>query len=139
LSFTIDQGNGRQPQKRSQLVLDRETGQVMRWEPFSSLTRGRQIRSVLRFAHTGEVAGIPGRTIALLATTGGTMLVWTGLALAWRRLRAWQTQNQVRKGVQVENRSQTHGVAKSSCFPDTLRAALDRQLQVRQSEGWDER
>jgi uncharacterized iron-regulated membrane protein len=89
LTFTIDLGNGGQPHKRAQLVLDRKTGEVARWEPFSSYTRGRQLRTLLRFAHTGEVAGIFGQTIAGLASAGSAVLVWTGLALAWRRFRAW--------------------------------------------------
>ena len=50
---------------------------------------GRQLRSILRFAHTGEVAGIAGQTIAGLVSTGGAVLVITGLALAIRRFRAW--------------------------------------------------
>ena len=90
LAFTIDQGNGGQPQKRAQLVLNRATGEVVRWEPFSSMTLGRRLRTVLRFAHTGEVVGIIGQTIAGLVSAGGAVLVYTGLALAWRRLRAWQ-------------------------------------------------
>jgi uncharacterized iron-regulated membrane protein len=61
----------------------------VRWEPFSSYTKGRQLRSFLRFAHTGEVAGIIGQTIAGLASLGGVFLVYTGLALAWRRFREW--------------------------------------------------
>lgn len=89
LTFTIDEGDGGQPQKRAQLTLDRKSGEVVRWEPFSSLTKGRQLRSFLRFAHTGEVAGIIGQTIAGLASLGGVFLVYTGLALSWRRFRAW--------------------------------------------------
>ena len=89
LTFNIDRGNGGQPQKRGQLVLDRTKGEVLRWEPFSSYTRGRQLRSILRFAHTGEVLGIPGQTIAGLVSTGGAVLVLTGLALAVRRLFSW--------------------------------------------------
>ncbi len=89
LTFNIDRGNGGQPQKRAQLVLDRATGEVVKWEPFSANTRGRQLRSILRFAHTGEVAGIIGQTIAGLVSMGGAMLVVTGLALAIRRFRAW--------------------------------------------------
>ncbi|HKQ72189.1 MAG TPA: PepSY-associated TM helix domain-containing protein [Blastocatellia bacterium] len=89
LIFTIDQGNGGQPQKRSQLTLDRETGEVVRWEPFSSYTTGRKLRSFLRFAHTGEVAGVAGQTIAGLASLGGVFLFWTGISLALRRFRAW--------------------------------------------------
>ncbi|HET7112964.1 MAG TPA: PepSY-associated TM helix domain-containing protein [Pyrinomonadaceae bacterium] len=89
LTFNIDSGTGGQPQKRGQLVLDRATGAVTRWEPFSSYTRGRQLRSILRFAHTGEVAGILGQTIAAIVSLGGAMLAFTGLALALRRSYSW--------------------------------------------------
>jgi uncharacterized iron-regulated membrane protein len=89
LTFNIDRANGGQPQKRAQLVVDRTTGEVVRWEPFSSYTRGRQLRSILRFAHTGEVVGVVGQTIAGLVSIGGAFLVVTGLALAIRRLRTW--------------------------------------------------
>jgi uncharacterized iron-regulated membrane protein len=91
VTFTIDRGDGGQPQKRAQLTLDRATGEVVRWEPFESYTAGRRLRSYLRFAHTGEVLGVFGQTIAGLASLGGTVLVYTGLALAWRRLRAWKS------------------------------------------------
>ena len=90
LTFNIDRGNGGQPQKRAQLVLDRATNNVVRWEPFSTYTRGRQLRSILRFAHTGEVIGVAGQTIAALVSTGGAVLVITGLALAFRRLLGWR-------------------------------------------------
>ena len=89
LTFNIDRGTGGQPQKRAQLVLDRATGEIVRWEPFSSYTRGRQLRSILRFAHTGEVLGIAGQTIAGVVSLGGAVLVATGLGLAWRRFYAW--------------------------------------------------
>jgi uncharacterized iron-regulated membrane protein len=91
LTFNIDRGNGGQPQKRAQLVLDRSTNNVVRWEPFSTYTRGRQLRSILRFAHTGEVIGMTGQTIAALVSTGGAILVVTGLALAIRRLLGWRS------------------------------------------------
>jgi len=92
LTFTLDQGNGGQPHKRAQLVLDGKTGNVVRWEPFSSYSTGRRLRAILRFAHTGEVAGVFGQTLAGLVSLGGVFLVWTGLALAWRRFRAWRAQ-----------------------------------------------
>jgi uncharacterized iron-regulated membrane protein len=97
VSFTIDTGNGGQPQKRSQLTLDRKTGDVVRWEPFSSFTAGRRARSWLRFAHTGEAAGIIGQTIAGLVSAGGAVLVWTGLSLSWRRFRLWRAKGRGNK------------------------------------------
>lgn len=89
VAFTIDQGDGGQPQKRAQLVLDPETGEEVRWETFADNSPGRRARSILRFAHTGEVAGLLGQTIAGLVSAGAVVLVWTGVALAWRRLMAW--------------------------------------------------
>ena len=91
LTFNIDRGYAGQPQKRAQLVLDRNSGEVVKWEPFSSLSSGRQLRSILRFAHTGEVLGIPGQTIAGIVSLGGAFLVFTGLALSIRRLYSWWT------------------------------------------------
>jgi uncharacterized iron-regulated membrane protein len=87
--FAIDKGDGGQPQHRSTLTLDRATGEVVSYESFADQSLGRRLRSISRFAHTGEVLGIPGQTIAGLATAGSVVLVWTGLALAWCRLRVW--------------------------------------------------
>lgn len=89
VTFAIDRGNGGQPQLRAQLTLDRATGEVVRWEPYSNNSLGRRMRSWLRFAHTGEVYGLTGQTIAALASAGGALLVYTGLSLALRRMFAW--------------------------------------------------
>ena len=88
VAFAIDRGDGGQPQLRSTLTLDR-TGAVVSYDTFASQTPARRLRSVMRFAHTGEVLGLPGQTIAGIATAGSVVLVWTGIALALRRGRAW--------------------------------------------------
>jgi len=90
LVFTIDTGTGGQPHKRGTLTLDRATGDVVSWEPFASATPGRRARMILRFAHTGEVLGLTGQTIAGLVSAGGALLVYTGLALSLRRFLAWR-------------------------------------------------
>ena len=87
--FAIDTGDGGQPHLRSTLTLDPRSGSVVSHETFSDLTLGRRIRNTMRFAHTGEVLGIPGQTIAGIVSAGGAVLVWTGLALAFRRFRSW--------------------------------------------------
>jgi uncharacterized iron-regulated membrane protein len=87
--FTIDQGNGSQPQKRGTLTLDAKTGEITKWEPFAASSTGRKLRTILRFAHTGEVLGIFGQTIAGIVSAVGAVLVYTGLALSFRRFRAW--------------------------------------------------
>jgi len=88
LTFAIDRGDGGQPHVRSTLTVDRNSGMI-RYETFADQKLGARLRSLSRFAHTGEVLGVPGQTIAGLASAGASVLVCTGLALAFRRLRAW--------------------------------------------------
>lgn len=84
--IAIDAGNGGQPQMRHTLTLDTATGDVVAYAPFSSQTTGQKARSWIRFLHTGEALGIVGQTIAGLVSLTSIIMVWTGLALAWRRL-----------------------------------------------------
>jgi uncharacterized iron-regulated membrane protein len=85
MTFTIYRGHRGRPDLRGQLTLDRESGQITRWEPYSSQSPGQRLRSWPRWVHTGEAGGLLGQTVAGLASAGGAMLVWTGLSLAWRR------------------------------------------------------
>jgi uncharacterized iron-regulated membrane protein len=89
-AFTIDTwAAARQPSTRSQLVVGRD-GQIVRFEPYASQSRGAKVRGWLRFLHTGEAFGAVGQTIAGLASAGAVMLAWTGVTLALRRLAAWR-------------------------------------------------
>jgi len=90
LTFTIDDGGPGQPQFRGTLTVDRATGAATKWEGFEAGTAGRKLRTLLRFAHTGEVAGLPGQLIAGLASLGAVVLGYTGLALSLRRFAAWR-------------------------------------------------
>ena len=74
----------------------REVEQTATWETFDALTAGRRARSISRFLHTGEVLGLAGQTIAGLVSLGGVFLTWTGLALTWRRFRAWRARREER-------------------------------------------
>jgi uncharacterized iron-regulated membrane protein len=82
----IDEGNGGQPHLRHTLTLDASTGAVASYAPFSSQTTGQKARSWIRFLHTGEALGLVGQTIAGLVSFTSVLMVWTGLALAYRRL-----------------------------------------------------
>jgi uncharacterized iron-regulated membrane protein len=99
VNVAIDRGDGGQPQLRSTLTLDR-AGAVVRYETFADQGPGRQLRSLMRFAHTGEVLGLPGQTIAGVASAGAVVLVWTGIALALRRGRAWLSRRRARAAVE---------------------------------------
>jgi uncharacterized iron-regulated membrane protein len=89
-SFAIDRGDGTQPQLRGTLIVNRSTGAVMNWAGFSSNSTGQQLRLLARFTHTGESLGVWGQAIAGIATLGGAVMVYTGLALSLRRLFAWR-------------------------------------------------
>jgi uncharacterized iron-regulated membrane protein len=90
VTFFIQEPVGWHPSPRSQLVLDPVTAQVVRWEPFAGQNMGRRLRAWVRPLHTGEAGGLAGQTIAFLASAGGSVLVWTGIALAWRTFRSWR-------------------------------------------------
>ena len=85
VTFTINRGHRGRPDLRSQLTLDRASGEVVKWEPFASQSLGRRLRSWTRWVHTGEAGGFLGQTLAGIASAAGAVLVWTGFALAWRR------------------------------------------------------
>ncbi len=76
------------PFQRSQLTLNRATADVVKWEPYANNSAGRKLRTWVRALHTGEAFGFAGQTVAGLASLGGCFLVWTGLAMAWRRFRS---------------------------------------------------
>ncbi len=87
-SFSLDRGMGGEPHKRATAVITQD-GQVSEVQSFSSQSPGRRLRSILRFAHTGEVLGVFGQTLAGLISLGSAVLVFTGITLSLRRLRAW--------------------------------------------------
>jgi uncharacterized iron-regulated membrane protein len=90
VSFTIARGQRGRADLRAQLTLDRATGETVRWEPYQSQSPGRRLRTWSRWVHTGEAGGAAGQTLAGLASAGAAVLVWTGIALACRRLLAFR-------------------------------------------------
>jgi uncharacterized iron-regulated membrane protein len=96
VTFVIQEPAGWHPTPRSQLVLDPATAEVVRWEPYAGQNLGRRLRSWVRPLHTGEAGGPIGQAVAMVASAGGAVLVWTGIALAGRRLLAWRRRNRTR-------------------------------------------
>lgn len=70
---------------RVQLYLDPFRGDVLRQVAFADRSPGLRARVWMRFLHTGEAFGLPGKIIATLATAASLVLVYTGFALSWRR------------------------------------------------------
>ena len=90
-------GGAGQPQKTGTLTLDAATGTPRSWETFVNETAGHRAQEFLRYAHTGEYWGIAGRVIAALCSLAATLMVWTGLSLAIRRLRRWSALRRARE------------------------------------------
>jgi uncharacterized iron-regulated membrane protein len=98
VTFTIDRGNGR-PDTRGRLDVDVATASVVKWQGYGSAGFAQSYRQWVRGVHTGTVGGIVGQTVAMLASLIGVVLVYTGLALAWRRFTAWRKRGSKRAAV----------------------------------------
>ncbi|MBV8829905.1 MAG: PepSY domain-containing protein [Acidobacteriaceae bacterium] len=85
VSVQIDTSTGGQPQKRTQYLLNRDSGAVVKVTGFADGSLGQRLRAFVRFGHTGEYGGWPGQVVAALASLGACVLVYTGLSLAVRR------------------------------------------------------
>lgn len=72
----------------TQLTLDPNTGEVLHSESHQT-SMGRRLRTWSRYLHTGEALGLPGQIAAVGGSSAGVFLVWTGLSMAWRRVRGW--------------------------------------------------
>ncbi|MXZ70724.1 MAG: PepSY domain-containing protein [Acidobacteria bacterium] len=81
----VDRGNGRQPSLNEDLLFDRATGELVQRAGYPTFTPGFKVRRWLRFAHTGEVYGVVGQSIAGVVSLGVAVMVWTGLVMSWRR------------------------------------------------------
>lgn len=72
---------------RVQLYMDPYTGEKLSAITFADRTPGVRARFWLRYLHTGEALGLPGKIVATLATAASLVLVYTGFALAFKRFR----------------------------------------------------
>jgi len=90
LVFTVDEAGPGRADLRSTVTVRRDTGEVLVASDYDAFNAGRKARTWLRFAHTGEVYGMTGQTIAGIASLGGVFLVYTGIALSLRRFAAWR-------------------------------------------------
>lgn len=86
VAFEVDTGSGRQPHKRTTLILDASSGELIDSGGFADRPAETRAISMNRYLHTGEWFGFVGQTIAGLVSLASLIMVWTGLALAWRRL-----------------------------------------------------
>jgi uncharacterized iron-regulated membrane protein len=99
-AFVVDSGNGARPDKKTTVNLSAKTGEIVSTETYESYNAGRKLRLWVRWIHTGEAGGFWGQTLAMLASLGGAVLVYTGFALTFRRWQNW------RNGKQAQSRGE---------------------------------
>ena len=100
ISFRIDGSDGARPDKRSTLTLDRYSGSVTGEDNFAEQSTARKVRLLGRYAHTGQLGGLPGQILAGIASLFCVLLVWTGGSLSLHRLRAARARSR-RKAIHV--------------------------------------
>jgi PepSY-associated TM region len=92
VTFMFDDGEESEGKgKRSQLLMDRLSGEVLEWTPPDQAPKGQRWRAFARFLHTGEAFGLPGQIVAFIAALATLLLLVTGLALSVRRFFSWKT------------------------------------------------
>jgi hypothetical protein len=84
--FYIDRSIGHRPNLAYEITLDIDSAGLVRAKFQDDWSRGDRAWDVARFGHAGEWWGFFGQTIAGLASLAACLLVYTGLALAWRCL-----------------------------------------------------
>ena len=83
--FTVRTRNSWPRTANTTLQFDPFTGKLLRRDAHADLDSARQLRAWSRYLHTGEAVGWLGQLVAGIASLGGGFLVFTGLALSFRR------------------------------------------------------
>lgn len=86
VTLRVDSGTGGQPTRQQDLTYTLADASLTGTHGFADNTPASRARVLIRFPHTGEALGIVGQTLAGIASLAAVFLVYTGLALAWRRL-----------------------------------------------------
>lgn len=74
------------PTKQVTWSLNPYTGEILTKSGWDQLSTSGKANQIIRRMHTGEFYGFIGQTIAGLVSLFACIMVYTGLALAWRRL-----------------------------------------------------
>lgn len=84
-TFLVNNGGGILPEQRTTMVVDRSKGEITSTSGYADMQAAQKARMWVRFIHTGEQYGFIGSTIAGLASLAACFLVYTGMALSYRR------------------------------------------------------
>ncbi len=90
VTASVLEAGARHPFTRSQMNLNAQTSEIMKWEPYSGYNAGRKSRIWARYLHTGESFGLSTQIAAFAAAVGALMLVWTGFGMSIFRFKNWR-------------------------------------------------
>ena len=90
ITFSVEANESVNPFARSEITLNSKTGETLKKQTYNANNAGRKLRIWARGLHTGEALRMPGQIAAVIASTGGAFLVYTGLSLALRRFQNYQ-------------------------------------------------
>lgn len=85
LSVTVREPSAWPRTATTTLTVHPFSGEIIQRTSFSDLSLGRRIRTWTRFLHTGQALGWWGQFLAGIASLGALVMVYTGVALSWRR------------------------------------------------------
>lgn len=85
-SFTVREAASWPRTATTTFQFDPFTGALLQCDGYADLSAARKVRAWTRYLHTGEALGWLGQLVAGIASIGGGFLVYTGFALAWRRI-----------------------------------------------------
>lgn len=85
----------RTPGGRSRIILDQYTGQVLFMESSRTAPAGTRITIANRALHTGDILGIPSKTLLSLVSLLLVVQAISGTVMWWKRIRARETNSKV--------------------------------------------
>lgn len=86
-SIAITESDVNFPRRPSQILIHPMSGELIAEANIRHLSFGQKILSSMKGIHTGEAGYLPGKIIAFLASVSALILVYTGFALSFRRLK----------------------------------------------------
>lgn len=85
VTIQVCEGDEGEAYKRVGVTVDLPTAAVFKMDRWENREAGERARAIARSGHTGEFGGLAGQVVAALGCLSGVLLVYTGVALSWRR------------------------------------------------------
>ena len=93
VTLAVSLGQPNQRTRAYTVRLDKASNTIVQVTGWTNEDSGSRARAIARAGHTGEILGLWGQMAAFLGCLAGSVLVYTGFALSWRRFfsrRVWK-------------------------------------------------